>query len=403
MSTSRPLAADTGARGAEQAPLFRRAGRRDVAALAELEQRCFSQDRLNARSFQRFIRSDSAYLVLAESAGTAGSPATLLGYSLLLFHRGTSLARLYSIAVAPEARGRQLAEQLLAHCEQAAAELGKVFMRLEVHPQNHTAIRLYERLGYRRFGVYRDYYEDHSDALRLQKRILYYRHPGHTVSVPYYAQTTEFSCGPAALMMALAALDPEYHPDRREELRIWREATTIYMTSGHGGCGPHGLALAAWRRGLDATIYISQEGPLFLEGVRREEKKSVLRQVHEDYLAELADTDVALHHVPIELDTLRAALNSGHVPLVLISTYSFNRNKAPHWVVVAAMDDRFVYIHDPEIDPDIDRDALDNQYLPITLAAFNKSMRFGRDRLRCALLIKQREQPVPDQPQPPRP
>jgi len=36
-----------------------------------------------------------------------------------------------------------------------------------------------------------------------------------------------------------------YQPSREEEINLWREATTIFMTSGHGGCHPIGLALAA--------------------------------------------------------------------------------------------------------------------------------------------------------------
>src|SRR5690606_24049417 len=150
-----------------------------------------------------------------------------------------------------------------------------VFMRLEVSTANLGAIRLYEKLGYQQFGIYHDYYEDHADALRLQKRVATYPHDDEHRTLPYYAQSTEFSCGPATLMMAMAALDPDYRPSRRDELQIWREATTIYMTSGHGGCGPHGLALAAWRRGYRARVFVSQQGPLFLEGVRRAQKKAL--------------------------------------------------------------------------------------------------------------------------------
>ena len=49
-------------------------------------------------------------------------------------------------------------------------------------------------------------------------------------------------------MMAMTALDPSRTMDANDEIRIWREATTVFMTSGHGGCGPYGLALAAHRR-----------------------------------------------------------------------------------------------------------------------------------------------------------
>src|SRR3546814_2094248 len=45
--------------------------------------------------------------------------------------------------------------------------------------------------------------------------------------------------------------------ERALEIRIWREATTIFMTSGHGGCDPYGLAVAANRRGFHAKVYVS--------------------------------------------------------------------------------------------------------------------------------------------------
>ncbi len=369
---------------------YRPADRTDVSALTELEERCFSSDRLSRRSFQRMVATDRAWLAVAEQGD-----GELLGYALVLFHRGTSLARLYSIAVDPAARGRGIAEVLLQQAEAAAVARGRVFMRLEVHSGNHGAIHLYEKLGYQRFGIYVDYYEDHADALRMQKRIATYPHDEAHRSLPYYAQTTEFTCGPAALMMAMAALDPGYLPSRRDELQLWREATTIYMTSGHGGCGPHGLALAAWRRGFRARIHVNQRGPLFVEGVRRAAKKSVMEQVHGDFLAQLEESDVELNYSAADLGTLRQAIASDQVPLVLISSWRYDRKKSPHWVVVTAIDERFVYIHDPDIDDPNDQDqhhrnAFDCQYLPIEIGSFLKSMQFGQQRLRAALLVGRR-------------
>ncbi|MCT7656069.1 peptidase C39 family protein [Oceanimonas sp. NS1] len=91
--------------------------------------------------------------------------------------------------------------------------------------------------------------------------------------MPYYRQTTEFTCGPASLMMALSALDATHHTQPDEELQLWREATTIFMTQGHGGCGPHGLALAAHRRGFAVELVLNQDGPLFINSVRSPDKK----------------------------------------------------------------------------------------------------------------------------------
>ena len=42
-------------------------------------------------------------------------------------------------------------------------------MRLEVAVGNAGAIALYKKLGFTQFGMYTDYYDDHTDALRMQK------------------------------------------------------------------------------------------------------------------------------------------------------------------------------------------------------------------------------------------
>lgn len=145
--------------------VFRLAVLDDLAALLELEQHCFTSDRLNNRNFQWMIKRAHGQLIVAECADQ------LLGYALVLFRRGTSRARLYSIAIAVQARGTGLGKQLLERIEACALEHNCGCLRLEVRTDNPTAIALYERNGYRRFALIHDYYEDHADALRLEKRI----------------------------------------------------------------------------------------------------------------------------------------------------------------------------------------------------------------------------------------
>ncbi len=353
----------------------------DLEALVELEKQCFETDRLSRRSFKHMLKAESARLHLVEVNGVIGA------YIITLFHRGTSLARLYSIAVHPANRGLGLARRLIEASEQTAIQRRCIFMRLEVRTDNHDAIRLYEKMGYQQFGVYHDYYEDHRDALRFQKQIKRFAPPEPSMQVPYYEQTTDFTCGPASLMMGMATLDPGFQPTANEELQIWREATTIFMTSGHGGCGPHGLAIAAQKRGYQAAVYVNQTGPLFLEGVRRQEKKDVLKLVHEGFLAQMKKYRIPLHYHSITQDDIQIALNQHRLPLVMISTYHFDRKKAPHWVAVSAMDDDFVYIHDPDVDTDSHQRPIDNQYIPISRAQFDRMSQFGQSRLRTAIII----------------
>jgi hypothetical protein len=44
-------------------------------------------------------------------------------------------------------------------------------MRLEVRVDNVRAIAFYRSLGYEDVGLTHDFYEDHSDALRMRKRL----------------------------------------------------------------------------------------------------------------------------------------------------------------------------------------------------------------------------------------
>jgi hypothetical protein len=195
---------------------------------------------------------------------------------------------------------------------------------------------------------------------------------------PYYAQTTDFTCGAASLMMAMKELKPEVVFDQRTEIQIWREATTVFMTSGHGGCGPHGLAYAAAKRGFNTEVYVSHHRPLFVEGVRNESKKQILELVHLDFLHKLQEFQVPVHHCILSLNQLQQRLEDGALPLVLISTYRFDGKKAPHWVLLVDMDDQFVYINDPDPDDDDEqRSLLDKHYLPI-----------GQNRLRCAVIVR---------------
>ena len=361
---------------------LRHATSKDLNALVRLENLCFTEDRLSRRSFRRFLEMPRDRLIVAEVDGE------LSGYCLVLMSAATRLARIYSIAVSPLVRGQGLGEKLVRAAEKEAAEADRIVMRLEVREDNAGAISLYRRLGYRQFGTYRDYYEDHGDALRFERRILFYEPSREFPEVPFYPQTTEFSCGPAALIMAMAALDEQQPLTTLEELRIWREATTIFMLAGHGGCGPHGLALSAWNRGFHASAWISMEGALFKDTVRNDDKKRVLELVHEGFLHDIGQTGIELHHDPLTLEAMEDALHNGQVPIILISTWQLNRSRVPHWVTVCAVDDQFVYLHDPEIDVEAGETVADKQYLPVDRRVFSQISKYGRNQpLEVAVIV----------------
>ncbi|MFU8765042.1 MAG: peptidase C39 family protein [Haliea sp.] len=378
--------------GAERRPDIRieRALPADLEALLAIETACFSSDRLSRRSFKRWLRrTDCVFLVARDGAALAG-------YCLVLLRRGTRLARLYSLAVAPGYQGLGLARRLLQQAERDTRTTGALYLRLEVASSNSAAIALYRQLGYAQFGLYHDYYEDHDDALRMEKCIRPYEPGGDSHAIPWLAQTTPFTCGPASLMMAMAGLDSSYQPTPLEEIEIWREATTIFMTSGHGGCHPLGLALAASARGFRSEVWVNTPGPLFLEGVRDENKKRVMNLVHDAFVAQCERRDIPVHCQDIDQQQLVELFDAGANILILISTYRLDSKKAPHWVVLSGYDDSCLYVHDPELDDlgtaaatrDANKAPLDCQHLPIARADFAAMSRFGGSRLRAAVVVQ---------------
>tara|TARA_R110001592_G_scaffold270885_1_gene537379 strand:- start:30 stop:1139 length:1110 start_codon:yes stop_codon:yes gene_type:complete len=363
-----------------QERIYRLANKDDLNALVDLENACFQTDKLSPRSMKRWIQSEHAVLLLAEESGQ------VLGYGLVWCHRGTRLARLYSLAVSPLMRGKGLAKELLIQLELHTAKKGRLYMRLEVSKSNQPAISLYEQLGYRIFGEYSDYYDDHMDALRMQKQIRHSKVELEQKTIPWYQQTTEFTCGPAALMMAMHSQNSAYEMSQMNELDIWREATTIFMTSGHGGCHPFGLALAAKKRGFESSVFVNIQEPLFLEGVRSIKKKNIMRVVHNQFLTQAQDQKINIAYEEISQTRLQALLEEGYAVLMLISTYRLDGKKAPHWVMLTSMDELCLYVHDPDLDAQ--QQPVDCQYLPIAKKDIDKMSAFGSGRLRTAIAIR---------------
>ncbi|MEK9711697.1 MAG: GNAT family N-acetyltransferase/peptidase C39 family protein [Thalassolituus sp.] len=362
---------------------FRLATTDDISTLTTIENASFPGDRLNARRFRHFIRSSHSELWVAVDDEEPDAPVE--AYILVLFHRGTSLARLYSIAVAESSRGKGLARQLLKKAEHQSVERGVFFMRLEVRQDNLSAIKLYEHAGYRRIRELPGYYDDGGAGWRLEKHL----GSGKTVpeQLPFYAQTTPFTCGPSALLMALRSLKPGYTMSRIQELNIWREATTIYLTTGHGGCSAQGLALAARARDIEAKIWVSDLSVPFIDGVRNAHKREVLTLVSEDFAQRCESIGVSTEVSQFSVDELRDALADGKRILLLISTYRMNRNKAPHWVWLVAMDDEFAYINDPDVDDELDQAATDNIYVPVSLRNLGAMCQYGSRRYMAAVLL----------------
>ncbi|MFO1506943.1 MAG: GNAT family N-acetyltransferase [Lysobacterales bacterium] len=93
---------------------IRRARAGDLARLVELEHRLFEVDRISARQMRHLVAAPSASVLAAVDG------PRIVGTAVVLFRRGTRVARLYSIGVAPERHGQGIGAALLAAVEGVA-------------------------------------------------------------------------------------------------------------------------------------------------------------------------------------------------------------------------------------------------------------------------------------------
>ena len=137
----------------------------DVDALLAIENAVFPTDRLSGRSFRRLIGSPSVVVLVADAG------KRVAGYVVLLFRAGSTGARLYSIAAAPDHSGQGTGRALMAAAEREAARRGRSSLRLEVREDNARAIAIYRRAGFEPTGRQPDYYEDGMAAFRMKKEL----------------------------------------------------------------------------------------------------------------------------------------------------------------------------------------------------------------------------------------
>ena len=136
---------------------------RDLNAVRHLEQVCFPNDAwplwdlIGILSFPNVVRMKAMV------------DGRLVGFIGVDIREKENTAWIATVGVLPEYRGRGIGRMLLETSERQLKGIGQV--RLSVRMSNEAAIRLYERQGYRRVGVWNRYYSDGEDGLVMEKSL----------------------------------------------------------------------------------------------------------------------------------------------------------------------------------------------------------------------------------------
>ena len=152
-----------------RAIFLERARVEDVAALAELEKRCFSHP-WPEQSFREVLAPEAGYMVLSLRAPfTPGDPDRGIRAYCIVQVVADEL-QIHNLAVHPEHRRAGLGRWLLEFVLDLGRRRGADKALLEVRRSNTQAAHLYQSMGFSTLGIRNGYYlHPKEDALVLVK------------------------------------------------------------------------------------------------------------------------------------------------------------------------------------------------------------------------------------------
>lgn len=169
--------------------------------------------------------------------------------------------------------------------------------------------------------------------------------------IPYYAQTAEFSCGPACSLMALKFFDPAFRMDRSGEFEIWRQCNMI----GVRGADPCGLSVPLLDAGLEVRLWTSRERMIDPErwklrlmehGFAPEDAEMSCFGIGENRRRALARGLTIVHEHPTT-ERIAALSREGYLAVSLVHMGVVHQYDIPHWVVVTDVEEDSVVFNDP--------------------------------------------------------
>ena len=169
--------------------------------------------------------------------------------------------------------------------------------------------------------------------------------------IPYYAQSSEFSCGPACVLMIFKFFNTHLKLNRTLEFEVWRKCNMI----GIKGADPFGMSVPLldagyevhlltqrrsmvdpdlWRSRTEEHRLTTEDGDLAVFGIAENKKRALGRGL-----------TVAYSRVTVEL--VAKSFYEDFIPLALVHMGVVHQLDIPHWVVVTDVGDDHVTFNEP--------------------------------------------------------
>ena len=168
--------------------------------------------------------------------------------------------------------------------------------------------------------------------------------------MPYYAQSSEFSCGPACVLMVMKHFHPSLEIGRELEFEVWRQCNMI----GIKGADPYGLSVPLIDAGYEVRLVTQRRKIVEYEPWKRrllrhfslDDIKLSLFGMRENKRRALKRRLSVTYKRPVVADVLRG-VRDGFVPIALVHMGVVHSLNIPHWVVVTHVDEENVVFNDP--------------------------------------------------------
>lgn len=171
------------------------------------------------------------------------------------------------------------------------------------------------------------------------------------LKIPYYAQSAEFTCGPACVLMVFKFFNPRLKLNRTLEFEVWRQCNMI----GVRGADPFGMSVplldaghevrlltqrrgmidtGLWKNRLREYSFTEEEARLAVFGIGENRKRALSRGLTVEYGRFTAER-------------VAGSFSDGFIPVALVHMGVVHQLDIPHWVVVTDAGEDHVAFNDP--------------------------------------------------------
>ena len=171
------------------------------------------------------------------------------------------------------------------------------------------------------------------------------------LKIPYYAQSAEFTCGPACVLMIFKFFDPHLKLNRTLEFEVWRQCNMIGVRGADpfgmsvplldNGCEVHLVTqhkrmidLDVWRNRLREHSFTLEDANLAIFGIAENRKRALGRGLTVEYRG-------------LTVERVAMSFREGFIPIALVHMGVVHQLDIPHWVVVTDVGEDHVAFNDP--------------------------------------------------------